>query len=125
MINIESVIKKHNGFFAFNKEQLKEGINKDLIPYINIGAGGFVPKKNYSDFIKDCEAVKQDKIKKTKNAKSDYKIAFDLFMDCELQYADLEDEHIKTLEEDYNIKPENTYKYFKRFMSYCLNNDLI
>jgi len=125
MINIESVIKKHNGFFAFNKEQLKEGINKDLIPYINIGAGGFVPKKNYSDFIKDCEAVKQDKIKKTKNAKSDYKIAFDLFMDCELQYSDLEDEHIKTLEEDYNIKPENTYKYFKRFMSYCLNNDLI
>lgn len=125
MINIESVIKKHNGFFAFNKEQLKEGINKDLIPYINIGAGGFVPKKNYSDFIKDCEAVKQDKINKTKNEKSDYKIAFDLFMDCELQYSDLEDEHIKTLEEDYNIKPENTYKYFKRFMSYCLNNDLI
>ena len=125
MINIDSVIKKHNGFFAFNKEQFKEGINKDLIPYVNIGAGGFVPKKNYSDFIKDCEAVKQDEINKTKNAKSDYKIAFDLFMDCELQYSDLEDEHIKTLEEDYNIKPENTYKYFKRFMSYCLNNDLI
>ena len=125
MINIESVIKKHNGFFAFNKEQLKEGINKDLIPYINIGAGGFVPKKNYSDFIKDCEAVKQDKIKKTKNEKSDYKIAFDLFMNYELQYSELEDEHIRTLEDDYNIKPETTIKYFKRFMSYCLNNDLI
>ena len=114
MINIDSVIKKHNGFFAFNNEQFKEGINKKLVPYVNIGAGGFVPKKNYSDFIKDCEAVKQDKIKKTKNAKSDYKIALDL-----------EDEHVRTLEDDYNIKPENTYKYFKRFMSYCLNNDLI
>ena len=125
MINIDSVIKKHNGFFAFNNEQFKEGINKKLVPYVNIGAGGFVPKKNYSDFIKDCEAVKQDKIKKTKNAKSDYKIAFDLFMNYELQYSELEDEHIKTLEEDYNIKPENTIKYFKRFMSYCLNNDLI
>ena len=125
MINIDSVIKKHNGFFAFNNEQFKEGINKKLVPYVNIGAGGFVPKKNYSDFIKDIKAVKQDKIKKTKNAKSDYKIAFDLFMNYELQYSDLEDEHIKTLEEDYNIKPENTIKYFKRFMSYCLNNDLI
>ena len=125
MINIDSVIKKHNGFFAFNNEQFKECINKKLVPYVNIGAGGFVPKKNYSDFIKDIKAVKQDKIKKTKNAKSDYKIAFDLFMNYELQYSDLEDEHIKTLEEDYNIKPENTYKYFKRFMSYCLNNDLI
>lgn len=125
MINIDSVIKRHNGFFAFNNEQFKEGINKDLIPYINIGAGGFVPKKNYSDFIKDCEAVKQDKIKKTKSKKTNYKIAFDLFMNYELQYSDLEDEHVRTLEDDYNIKPADTEKYFVRFMSYCLNNDLI
>ena len=125
MINIDTVIKRHNGFFAFNNEQFKEGINKDLIPYINIGAGGFVPKKNYSDFIKDCEAVKQDKIKKTKSKKTDYKIAFDLFMNYELQYSDLEDEHVMLLEDDYNIKPVDTEKYFGRFMSYCLNNDLI
>ena len=82
-------------------------------------------KKNYTDFINDCELVKRDKIKKTKNTKSNYKIAFDLFMNYELQYSDLEDEHVRTLEDDYNIKPEDTEKYFVRFMSYCLNNDLI
>ena len=63
MINIDTVIKKHNGFFAFNNEQFKESINKDLIPYISIGVGGYIPKKNYTDFVKDCEAVKKDKIK--------------------------------------------------------------
>ena len=125
MIDIDTVIKRHNGFFAFNKEQFKEGINKDLIPYVDIGAGGFVPKKNYSDFVKDIKAVKQDKIKKTKSKKTNYKIAFDLFMNYELQYSDLETEHVKTLEDDYNIKPKDTEKYFVRFMSYCLNNNLI
>tara|TARA_R110002012_G_scaffold98434_3_gene236028 strand:+ start:676 stop:816 length:141 start_codon:yes stop_codon:yes gene_type:complete len=46
-------------------------------------------------------------------------------MNYELQYSDLEDEHVKTLEDDYNIKPRDTEKYFIRFMNYCSNNNLI
>ena len=40
----------------------------------------------------------------------------------ELQYSDLEDEHVRTLEDDYNIKPADTEKYFVRFMSYSTEN---
>tara|TARA_R110002012_G_scaffold98434_3_gene236027 strand:+ start:440 stop:661 length:222 start_codon:yes stop_codon:yes gene_type:complete len=69
MINIDTVIKKHNGFFAFNNEQFKEGINKDLIPYVNIGAGGFVPKKIILILLRIAKRSNKIRLKKQKAKK--------------------------------------------------------
>jgi len=125
MINIDNLLENHKGFFAFNKEQFDSQIDKNLIPYVRIGMGGYLPKRNYKNFVNDFDKIKKNNIEKEKALKTDYKIAFDLFMNYELQYTELEDEHVKTLENDYNIKPEKAIKYYKRFMSYCINNDLI
>tara|TARA_R110002050_G_scaffold158229_5_gene287059 strand:- start:46 stop:429 length:384 start_codon:yes stop_codon:yes gene_type:complete len=127
MINADDLLKTHKGFFAFTKEDFEKQMNKNLIPYVKIGMGGYMPKKNYKSFVNDFEAMKQSDIKKEKAVKSDYKIAFDLFMNYELQYSfdGLEDEHITTLKDDYNISPIDTKKYYTRFLDYCIDNDLI
>ena len=123
-IEFDIVAKKYNVIFAFNESQFKEQYNKNMTPYIHMGAGAYIPKSNYKDFNKEWNETKKNNIEVIKQNKSNYKIAFDLFMNYELQYSYLDDEHILELKE-YGIPEKDCHKYFDRFMNYCSNNDLI
>jgi len=123
MNTIDTITKKHNVIFAFTKESFLEQYNKDY-KYKSIGYGGYIPKQNYNAFCLDCDSLHNNKIKTAKTTKTDYKIAFDIFMNYELQYSNIESEHIKELSE-YGISEANVYKYYDRFIDFCSNNDLI
>ena len=55
------IIAKHNGFFAFNNDQFKEGIDKLKADGVfeegdkvcHVGMGLYIPKKNVESFLKD------------------------------------------------------------------------
>jgi hypothetical protein len=50
------LFEKYNLFFAFNEKQFKEGA-KDEKQIVHIGAGGYLPEKNFEKFMKDYEAL--------------------------------------------------------------------
>lgn len=53
------VVKKHNGFFAFNTQQFKEGYDKAMEAghiqegekVVHVGLGLYIPKKNVDEFL--------------------------------------------------------------------------
>jgi len=123
MLNINTITKSYGVIYAFSNDTFIKLANKNL-KYKSIGYGGYIPKKNYKNFIKDLNQLHSDNIKLVKSKKTDYKIAFDIFMNYELQYSGIESEHIKELSE-YGISEANIYKYYDRFITCCANNDLI
>ena len=55
------LLRKHEVFWAFNEEQLREGINKYNISkdnkMVNIGMGGYMPSKYLSSYLKETEEL--------------------------------------------------------------------
>lgn len=57
----EDIIKRHNGFFSFNKDQFYEGYNKlkedglieDGEKVVHVGYGLYIPKSKVDSFIKE------------------------------------------------------------------------
>lgn len=55
------LLEKHEVFWAFNEEQLREGINKHGISknnkMVSIGMGGYMPSKHLSSYLKETEEL--------------------------------------------------------------------
>ena len=57
----QDIIQKHNGFFAFNNDQFREGysnlktdgIVQDGDKVVHVGMGLYIPKINVESFLKD------------------------------------------------------------------------
>lgn len=57
----QDIIEKHNGFFAFNEEQFKEGVEKlkesglfnEGDKVVHVGMGLYIPKNNVESFLSD------------------------------------------------------------------------
>ena len=60
--------------------------------------------------------MKQNKIKK---------IVFDTCNNYELQYSFNGEQQLKTILKSYNIKDVELFQYYREYITYCVNNDLI
>ena len=121
---INKTIKNNGGFFAFSNKQFNEN-KKDGIIYCRLYSGLIVPK-NKADYI-----IKQiDKISK-KAIKQDIKengIKNIIFRDCknlELQFSYNGIEEIMNYLKDYNFNKKDIEKYYNKYITYCIKNDLI
>jgi len=70
--NIDEILNKHQGFFAFSKEQLERQQKKD-VKYMLMGGGLVLPEKNATQFIEDVDesikkSVEQDLSNNSKEA---------------------------------------------------------
>ena len=124
MLNIDPILKKYNVIFAFSVDQFKEQYSKELAPYISLGAGTYIPKKNYQDFKKEYEIAKKNHIQTEKNNKTAKKILFDAFLNYELQFSDIDDLNFRGFIEEYNFSEDLIEKEYSKFLKYCAKNNL-
>ena len=52
-------------------------------------------------------------------------IVFDTCRNYELQYSFNGEQQLKTILKGYNIKDVELFQYFREYITYCVNNDLI
>lgn len=57
-VDIDALIDQHGGFFAFNEEQLEQGLaGRDRNDFIHLGMGLVLPKETASEFKKELKKV--------------------------------------------------------------------
>ena len=54
----EAIMEKYKLIWAFSNEQFKEQYDKNLTPYVSIGAGGYLPKRHLKNFLTELKGVK-------------------------------------------------------------------
>ena len=120
---ISQAVEKNGGFFAFSEKQFLEQYKKHLKPYVNMGAGLYAPKTNYKQLIIDIENATNNVIQKDININGIDKIIWRELANHEEQYGDGSDT-IEALK-SYGITAKQIKPIYNKYMSYCVDNDLI
>ena len=120
---INNIIKKNGGFFAFNNDQFNKN-KKDGVKYCRLYSGLIVPKNKVDYILKKIDKATKKAIKQDINDNGIKKIVFRDCSNLELQFNyDGLNEIISYLK-DYNFNKKDIKKYYDQYIKYCIKNDI-
>lgn len=119
-------------FFAFGQKQFDEGKekHKDKLQgqkFVDLGAGMFMPKANLEEFkVRHKALVKeaQDKDLAENGREGILQRECANYELC-LSFSGARDENFRNAIEGYGFTEEEIQTAYKKYMDYCLENDLI
>jgi len=120
--NIDLIVKKHGGFFAFNDKQLEQQKDKNVI-YMSMGGGLVLPEHNAIDFMEEVEQdiKKSVKLDFADNSKKDI-----IWRELANHEAQISMDISSTADSlvEHNITHKNIENEFDEYMNHCTKHNI-